>query len=124
MRLASLLLCSLALLAAGCGGDDEAEPAATPEPAAETAAPGGDGVVNTIKDFEFDPVETKVTAGGEVEWTNEDTANHNVIFDGDKAENIDNLRQGQSGKVTFADAGEYAYVCSYHPGMEGTVVVE
>lgn len=122
MRRASLLLCTLALVAAGCGGDEE-EPSSTPAPAAEEAG-GESATTNTIEDFAFEPAENTVAVGDTVEWTNEDSADHNVIFDGDKAEDIENLRQDESGTVTFEEAGEFGYVCSYHPGMKGTVVVE
>ena len=78
----------------------------------------------TIEDFDFRPGELTVSVGDKVTWSNVDSSNHNVIFDGDAAENIDNLSQKQKGTVTFSKAGTFEYVCSYHPGMEGSVVVQ
>ena len=137
-RLAVIPVC-LALIFAACGddGDGASEPASGPAPSAETPAPegggdggGGDGAAAggaesvAIVDFEFDPKDLTVEAGTEVEWTNEDSADHNVIFDGDTPADVDNLEQGQSGSVTFDEAGTFDYVCSYHPGMEGSVEVQ
>jgi plastocyanin len=117
-----------ALAMAGCGSSsqkDEAPAAATKAPKATSAsAPAGDAVKATIKDFTFAPKSVTVKAGGSVTWTNKDAANHNVSFDDKSVKGIGNLREGQDGKVTFAKAGSYAYVCTYHPGMEGTVVVK
>lgn len=131
MKISIALLLSLVLGLAACGDDENTEPgdaASGPAPAAETTTPedsgGGGGDAVAIVDFEFEPKQITVSAGDKIEWTNEDTANHNVIFDGDDPDDIDNLRQDESGSVTFDKAGTYDYVCSYHPGMEGSVTVE
>lgn len=132
MRRASRTLCGTALVAvalAGCGGDDEQEPASGggPEPAATQPA-GGDAPMraeNTIESFEYMPATNTVAAGGSVTWTNVDSANHNVAFDSaDAPEGINNIRQDESGSVTFDDPGTYAYICSFHPSMMGTVEVQ
>jgi plastocyanin len=136
-RLALIPVC-LAFVFAACGddGDGASEPASGPAPSAETPAPegdgggastgggGGDAQSVAIKDFEYAPKDLSVEAGTEVEWTNEDSADHNVIFDGDTPQDIENLEQDQSGTVTFEEAGTFDYVCSYHPGMEGSVEVQ
>ena len=127
----AVFLVSALLFVTGCGGDDESEsgapPASSPQAAEKTQAPDKASAGATaveIKDFDFKPGELSVKPGDEVTWTNVDSANHNVIFDGDAAENIDNLRQDQKGSVTFEQTGTFKYVCSYHPGMEGSVVVQ
>jgi plastocyanin len=123
------LFACLLLAVGGCGSDDEtggggggSEPAAS-SPSADDAA-ASKSVKNTIKSFAYDPDPATVKAGGTITWTNEDSAAHNVIFDDKSVESIDNLDQGESGKVTFDKAGTYPYVCSYHSGMEGTVEVQ
>jgi plastocyanin len=124
------LFACLLLAVAGCGSDDEPEGgggSTAPEPAttSPSAADGGSASVkNTIKSFAYDPDPATVKAGGTITWTNEDSAAHNVIFEDKSVESIDNLDQGESGKVTFDKAGTYPYVCSYHSGMEGTVEVQ
>lgn len=119
-----------AVVVAGCGSSSSSSsdkpapaPAKTKAPSASAGASSKTGTA-TIKDFTFAPKSVTVAAGGSVSWTNKDSANHNVTFDDKSIEGIGNLRQGQAGKVTFAKAGTYAYVCTYHPGMEGTVVVK
>jgi plastocyanin len=132
MKLAPILLCTALLAVAGCGGSDESDSSSesTSTPAPATGSGGGGGgaatksVTATIKDFNFEPKAATVAAGGTITWTNEDSANHNVVFDDKSVKGISNLRQDQSGEVTFDKAGSYDYVCSYHPGMEGTVEVQ
>ncbi len=127
----ALLACGVVVLG-GCGSSDDTastSTASSPEPpaSAETQAPpapSGKAAKASIEDFTFTPKSVTVPAGGTVTWTDEDSANHNVAFDDKRIEGIDNLREGQSGKVTFAEAGTYAYVCTYHPGMEGKVIVK
>ncbi len=124
-RLATLAIGALAV--AGCGSSSKSESSATP---ASTKAPSASAgaasasAKDTIKDFTFGPKSVTVKAGGSVSWTNDDSANHNVTFKDKSVKGIANLRQGQSGKVSFAKAGTYSYVCTYHPGMEGKVIVK
>jgi plastocyanin len=35
-----------------------------------------------------------------------------------------NLNPGQSFSFTFATPGSFPYVCQYHAGMQGTIVVQ
>ncbi|MEA2125165.1 MAG: hypothetical protein QOI80_1947 [Solirubrobacteraceae bacterium] len=122
-----VLLACAALAGCGSSSDDEKPAGGKAEPAASTPAGGGSAeksATATIKDFTFTPDTVTVAAGGTVSWTNKDSANHNVVFDDKSVKGISNLRQDQSGKVTFAKAGSFSYVCGYHPGMKGTVTVE
>jgi len=119
VRRAALVLGVLAL--AGCGGDQEAESEGRPaaaSPQAEMAT------TVAIKDFTYKPGEITVSAGDEVTWSNADASNHNVVFDDDSQESIPNLREGEKASVAFKKSGSFAYVCTYHPGMEGRVVVQ
>ena len=130
MRRAALAVPLLFILA-GCGGDGDGGTAAppsvsTPKPAASTPAPAASSGAATvdIQGFTFKPGEITVAPGDKVTFLNEDAANHNVVFETNTQSGIPNLRDGQKGTVTFSDAGSFTYVCSYHPGMEGTVVVK
>lgn len=126
---AVMAIAAAGVVAGGCGSSsekDRADGGAAPPAPAKTQAPAaatGAGMA-AIKDFTFTPERVAVAAGDTVTWTNEDAANHNVTFDDKSVEGIDNLREGKSGKVSFAKPGTYAYVCTYHPGMKGTVVVK
>jgi plastocyanin len=76
-----------------------------------------------VKDFAFNPQELNVPAGTTVTWTNLDQVAHTATAD--KGEfNSDNLAPGQSYSFTFDTSGSYAYGCTYHPGMRGTIVVQ
>ncbi|MCC6313143.1 MAG: cupredoxin domain-containing protein, partial [Thermomicrobiales bacterium] len=55
-------------------------------------------------------------------WTNDDTAPHTATAKG-KVFDSGNLDPGASYSFAFTQPGTYDYVCSYHAGMKGTVVV-
>jgi amicyanin len=77
----------------------------------------------TIDNFTFDPPKLTVKAGTTVTWVNRDDIPHTVasstrVFKS-KALDTDN-----SFTFTFTTPGSYAYFCSLHPHMTGTIVVE
>jgi plastocyanin len=84
-----------------------------------TGSASGDGAVRIV-DFSFQPTTLTVTPGTIVTWTNEDSAPHTATG---HAFDTGRLNKGDSGSVTFETPGEYDYICTYHPSMEGTVVV-
>lgn len=94
----------------------DASAAAAPESA---PAPGGTTV--TIANFAFAPATLTVPVGTTVTWTNQDGSNHLVKFT-DAAS--DRLKKGATYTRTFTAPGTYAYECSIHPSMTGTVVVQ
>ena len=115
---ATALCVSLALSA--CGGDDD-EPAADPaeQPAAEPAA--AEEATITIADFAFAGV-TEIAVGTTVVVTNDDSTTHTwTALDGMFDSGA--LAQGDRFEFTFAEPGEFAYQCNFHPSMTGTIVV-
>jgi plastocyanin len=145
-RLLALLLALvvLAVVAAGCGGGDDddgdsgngggnapaAEEPAAEEPAAPTAEDGGGGSGGTgpgtqvsMKDIKFNPGTVTIKAGGKVTWTNDDSVGHDVTADDFESGSPGGIDGGSTFSHTFKKAGTYNYVCSVHPGMEGTVKV-
>lgn len=58
-----------------------------------------------------------------VTWVNNDQAPHTVTAT-DGSFNSGNLNAGQTWSHTFTAPGVYAYYCSYHPWMKGTVIVK
>lgn len=86
-----------------------------------TPAPAQSPYAVSMKDFAFSPATIKIPAGATVRWTNNDSVAHNVTS---KSFDSGNLDGGRSFSYTFTKAGSYDYVCTYHPGMSGTVVVE
>jgi plastocyanin len=126
------LLCSCFLLAvAGCGGDDENESedgggggAAQEEPAGGSSGEAPKSVGVAMKDIKFVPASVTVSKGGTVSWKNEETAPHDVTADDFKSGAAGGMKQGDTFEHTFKSAGSFDYVCTVHPGMEGTVEVK
>jgi plastocyanin len=140
-RLIALLLgcLALALVAAGCGGGGDnnggggsssnssstttSSTTTSSSSAPAPAATGGGGSV-TMKSIKFNPATVKVKAGDTVTWTNEDSVGHDVTNKSFKSGSAGGIEPGQSFKHKFAKAGTFKYVCTVHPGMQGTVVVK
>ena len=78
----------------------------------------------TIDGFRYCPGTIRVPAGTEVRWTNRDSAAHTVTSRGE-SERFDSGRigRGHSWSHRFDTAGTFAYYCTVHPWMEGTVDV-
>jgi plastocyanin len=100
-------------------------PAEAPSPASEaTGAPAAPaGATITIANMSFgDPI--TVAPGAEVTVKNDDTAEHSVtsqtegVFD----EHVDGGEQDTWTAPT--EPGEYAFYCTYHPSMKGTLIVK
>jgi len=79
--------------------------------------------VVTIDNFTFNPQRITVKAGATVTWTNKDDIPHAVAATG-RAFKSKVLDTDNSYSFTFNMPGNYAYFCSLHPHMTGTVVVE
>jgi plastocyanin len=78
----------------------------------------------TISNYKFTPASVTITAGSTVNWTNNGPATHTTtslatppVWDSG------NLAKGAKYSHTFAKPGTYAYHCSIHPSMKGTVIV-
>src|SRR5262249_31836474 len=76
----------------------------------------------TIADFSFTPSSITVNAGDTVKWMNNGPSMHTVTSN-TGAFNSGTLQSGQSFSFTFASAGTFAYHCTIHPFMTGTVTV-
>jgi hypothetical protein len=76
-----------------------------------------------IRDFSFAPSSITVTAGQTVTWTNDGPTDHTATAaDGSFDTGI--LHRGRSRTLTFKHTGTFAYVCSLHPNMHGTLNVK
>ncbi len=101
-------------------------PAAAPKssPPGEAAAPEATaGTSVEIKDYAFTPPTLTVPTGTTVTWTNNDAVPHTATAQ-DGSFDSGNLNPGQSYSFTFSTPGTYSYVCQYHGGMQGTIVVQ
>src|SRR6185436_9578764 len=68
----------------------------------------------------FAASQVTINAGDTVVWRNTDTMAHNVTSN-DGSFVSQTLQPGAEYAHTFAAAGSYAYRCTFHPGMTGTI---
>jgi plastocyanin len=89
--------------------------------AATSAAPPANRI--TIKDFMFAPASLTIRAGTTVTWLNEDEEPHTVVSASGlfRSKAIDTQ---ESFTFTFEKPGEYHFICTIHPQMMGTVIVQ
>jgi plastocyanin len=134
--LAMLLAClALGLMVAACGDDDDDDgggngAATTEEPAGgggdddAGGGGGGGGSEVSMEGIAFEPAEVTVAVGDTVTWTNNDSVAHDVTADSFSSGEPGGMAGGDTFEHTFEEAGTFDYVCTVHPGMDGTVVVE
>ena len=125
----STLLATLAAaLLAGCGGgpsDDTPQgEAVNPGVQEDSTDPKGRNTV-VMKNIEYAPKELTVKVGQTVTWVNQETIEHNVVAE-EADPPIRSQLFGKDGKFTYkpTQAGTISYVCTVHPGMDGTLTVE
>ena len=117
MRRLTALLASTALLAAGCGSDDE--PASDAD---EGEAVSGQQV--EMKDIAYQPETIRVRTGETITWVNRDPVQHDVVNVTEGEEPKSELfNEGQTYEWTPTEAGTVEYLCTVHPNMRGTVEV-
>lgn len=125
-RVVPCLVCAALLIllsiAAGCASAPA--PATTTAAPAQPSSPGGNTIA--MKNFAFDPPALTVKAGTVVTWVNQDSAAHTVVSDAGSPEAFSSapLSTGGTYTRTFTAPGTYAYHCSIHPSMKGTVIVQ
>lgn len=77
-----------------------------------------------IESYAFSPDTIRVTAGTTIKWTNKDAVAHTVtsttaIFDSGTI-----AGSGGTYSLQFNTAGTFPYICTFHPTMTGTVIVQ
>ncbi len=91
-------------------------PTATPEPP-QTATV-------TMTGMAFSPNSVEVAQGGTVTFINNDSMPHNVTpTGGAQFTGSGTLNQGNQVTITFNTVGTQHYLCTFHGGMTGTVIV-
>jgi plastocyanin len=128
LALIGVAVVSLAAVAFAIGrgvASDSDSGGGTASGAATTAASAasGSGTAATIADFAFSPQPITVKVGGAVTWTNKDGTTHTVTSDDGSFKSPD-LAQGATFTANFKTAGTFAYICSIHTFMKGSVVVQ
>jgi LPXTG-motif cell wall-anchored protein len=77
----------------------------------------------TISDFKFSPSSVTVNVGDTVTWSNDGPTVHTATAN-DGSFDTGILNKGESGSATFDQAGTISYICTPHPNMKGTIVVQ
>lgn len=138
MKTIAILMVIAALLLVGCTQAPTPADQGTPFPSdaeESDSAVKASGNTNqvTIVGFEFMPRTVEVKAGDAVEWVNVDSVkndedndynkgvDHTVTFDNGMVDQV--IPAGTTFTTTFTEPGVYNYACSFHPGMQGVVVV-
>lgn len=112
----STCLAVIASLASIVGCSDSTSPTEGPPPGAAS--------VTATTGQQFTPATVRVATGGVVTWVFQ-SLGHNVTFDGTAGapEDIGGVNSNTSIARTFNTNGTFAYHCTIHPGMTGTVQV-
>ena len=111
-----LLSLAAAVALTGCGGSSYGGGVTDPQPVPTTSV--------SLKNTAFSPGAIRVAAGATVQFTNNDGINHNVTFSSNTITGATDFATGTRSVVMPATAGTYAYHCTIHPGMTGSVVVQ
>ncbi|MES2403879.1 MAG: cupredoxin domain-containing protein [Pseudomonadota bacterium] len=91
---------------------------------AHAAAPAPATYQVGIHNFHFQPMQVVVPAGATVTWTNHDEEPHVVTSAGNGFKSSPALDTDDHYSAVFTRPGTYAYYCSIHPQMTGTIVVK
>jgi len=102
------LLAAVSVVALGLGRACQAR-AATP-------------VTIEIDQFQFSPHEITVDVGTKIEWINHDQTVHNIVSQQARLASP-GMDTGDHFDYTFAQPGDYPYLCGLHPHMTGIVHV-
>ena len=91
--------------------------------AQEGAAQAAQTIDISAQNFMFSPATITVKAGATVTWVNHDEEPH-TIFNDVGLFRSSALDTNDSFSYTFDKPGTYHYVCTIHPRMTGTIIVE
>ena len=131
MRRFSAVVLPVVLLAlAGCGSSSSMRSTSTraatstsSSTAATTSTPAGTIIV-VMENIAFNPARIHAKVGRTVEWINRDAAPHNVTYvSGPTFASSPTFTYGESWTLKLTKPGLIQYLCTIHPGMDGSIVV-
>ncbi len=77
----------------------------------------------SIEGMKYVPERLEVQAGDTVTWVNKDLVPHTVTASAAKIDS-GSIAPNASWKLKARKRGEIGYVCRFHPGMRGALVVK
>ena len=89
-----------------------------------TTAAGAEEERVEIVEFAYSPDTLTVASGTTVTWENTETGIAHTATSDEDVWTSGTLNEGDEFSFTFAEAGTFAYFCTIHPDMSGTIVVE
>ncbi|MDB4916580.1 MAG: blue (type 1) copper domain protein [Gemmatimonadetes bacterium] len=118
-----LMVAAIALGMSACGGGSDVGAGIT-----STGTPAGTTVVATnavaLLGSAFTPANIQVSPGTVVTWSNGDAITHNVTFTTGTTIATGDFSSGSKQLTMPTAAGTYAYRCTIHAGMTGSVLVK
>lgn len=78
--------------------------------------------VVVIEAMKFSPETVEASVGDTIVWTNRDPFAHTATAQ-DRGFDSAQIASGQSWRLEVTGQGAFAYVCTLHPTMKGTLVV-
>ncbi len=118
----TLVLAPLLLVACGSSPEPSAD-SATPPADSASNAPTATGTTVGIDDFEYSPDTVTATVGTTITWTNDQDVVHTVTADDGSFDSGD-MATGATFDEAFDAVGTFAYHCSIHSNMTGTIIVQ
>nr|WP_317987228.1 MULTISPECIES: plastocyanin/azurin family copper-binding protein [unclassified Rhizobium] len=76
-----------------------------------------------ISGMDYIPANARINVGDKVIWDNEDIVSHTVTAE-NGAWDLGDIQPGMAKALIFKAPGEISYLCTYHPGMVGTLTVQ
>jgi plastocyanin len=132
-RIVVLLIAVAALVAAGCGSSNSSSASSSggssssssTRSTSTSSSSGGGGKTVTIDmhNIQFAPKSQTVKVGQKVVWANKDTVAHNVTAKSGASFKSKDFGKGATFSFTPTKPGTINYVCTIHPGMDGTLTV-
>jgi plastocyanin len=78
----------------------------------------------TIESLKYSLDTIQITKGETVEWVNDDLTPHSVTSDRSGEFNSGSMHVGATWRHTFNQPGTFAYFCTFHREMKGSVIVK
>jgi len=123
-----LVMVGGAIALTGCGGDDSGSSTGGSSSGADATAGGpkttaDGGIEISMKGIAYVPKTVAARVGQRITWVNDDDVLHDVASTSGDEFKSELYPKGESYSYTPTRAGTISYVCTIHPGMEGTLEV-